>query len=75
MAYQGGLDGSVDVAVSNLSSGPLLVDPDQLWFWTPEWQQGEREADADIKEGRTEHFSSAEDFLASLAQLDRAPFL
>jgi bifunctional DNA-binding transcriptional regulator/antitoxin component of YhaV-PrlF toxin-antitoxin module len=29
---------------------PLLAIPaDEAWFWTPEWQAGEREADADIK--------------------------
>jgi len=26
-------------------------DPDQAWFWTPEWQQREREADAEIRAG------------------------
>ena len=29
-----------------------LIDADQAWFWTPEWQKGEREADEDIKAGR-----------------------
>lgn len=29
-----------------------LIDADQAWFWTPEWQEGEREADEDIKAGR-----------------------
>jgi len=29
-----------------------LIDADQAWFWTPEWQQGEREVDEDIKAGR-----------------------
>ncbi|HEV8574232.1 MAG TPA: AbrB/MazE/SpoVT family DNA-binding domain-containing protein [Dehalococcoidia bacterium] len=29
-----------------------LIDADQAWFWTPEWQAGEREADEDIKAGR-----------------------
>ncbi len=30
-----------------------LIDADQAWFWTPEWQKGEREADEDLKAGRT----------------------
>lgn len=30
----------------------LRRDPDQAWFWTPEWQAKEREADEDIKAGR-----------------------
>jgi hypothetical protein len=29
-----------------------LVDADQAWFWTREWQEGEREAEADIKAKR-----------------------
>jgi predicted RNase H-like HicB family nuclease len=47
---------------------PLLTeqpDPDQMWFWTPKWQEMEREAEADIAAGRTEHFESDEEFLAS----------
>ncbi len=32
---------------------PLLAIPaDEAWFWTPEWQEMEREADEDIKAGR-----------------------
>lgn len=34
------------------------VPADQAWFWTPEWQEGEREASADIEAGRTERFDS-----------------
>lgn len=44
--------------------GPL--DPDQAWFWTPEWQRGEREADADIAAGRGTRYNSDEEFLAAL---------
>ncbi len=29
-----------------------LIPANQEWFWTREWQEGEREADEDIKEGR-----------------------
>ena len=29
-----------------------LINADQAWFWTPEWQKGEREADEDIRAGR-----------------------
>lgn len=43
-------------------------DPyDQRWYWTAEWQAGEREADADIKAGRTTVYDSDEAFLASLS--------
>lgn len=30
----------------------MLIDEDQSWFWTEEWQKGEREADEDIRKGR-----------------------
>lgn len=30
----------------------------QAWFWTPEWQEGEREASADIAVGRVARFGS-----------------
>jgi AbrB family looped-hinge helix DNA binding protein len=29
-----------------------LIDADQAWFWTPEWQAGEREVEEDIRAGR-----------------------
>jgi AbrB family looped-hinge helix DNA binding protein len=29
-----------------------LIDADQAWFWSPEWQKGEREAEEDIRAGR-----------------------
>jgi hypothetical protein len=43
------------------------IDPDQLWFWTPEWQAKEREVDESLARGEpgTIHESSKE-FLASL---------
>lgn len=43
------------------------LDPDQAWFWTPEWQQGEREVDDALARG--EHgqvFATDADFLAHL---------
>lgn len=43
-----------------------LVDAEQAWFWTDEWQAGEREASADIAAGRTTRSASARDFLGSL---------
>lgn len=30
-----------------------MIPQDQMWFWTKEWQAKEREADKDIKMGRT----------------------
>jgi antitoxin MazE len=43
-----------------------LIDASQAWFWTEEWQKGEREADEDIKAGRVKEFDTVEDALAFL---------
>lgn len=43
-----------------------LIDRDQAWYWTPEWQAAEREADEDIKAGRTHRFADANEAIAFL---------
>lgn len=43
-----------------------VIDATQAWFWTPEWQAGEREAEREIAEGRGEKFDSDETFLEAL---------
>jgi len=45
-----------------------LIDPDQVWFWTEEWQRGEREAAADIKAGRVKKFDTLDGLLKDLKQ-------
>jgi len=46
-----------------------LIPKDQLWFWTPEWQKKEREADEDIAQGRVKEFSTVEELLKDLLPL------
>jgi len=41
------------------------LNPDQAWFWTEEWQAGEREADADIAAGRLTRFETDEQMFAA----------
>ncbi|MBI2908895.1 MAG: AbrB/MazE/SpoVT family DNA-binding domain-containing protein [Chloroflexi bacterium] len=48
-----------------------LVDKDQAWFWTRRWQEGEREADEDIRAGRVFSFPNAEEAIASLRKWGR----
>ena len=43
-----------------------VIDATQAWFWTSEWQEGEREADADRAAGRIETFNSGEEFIGAL---------
>jgi hypothetical protein len=44
---------------------------DQAWFWTREWQEGEREVDEAVAAGQTTFFGSVEEFLASLDSFER----
>lgn len=55
-----GVDGAVSMR------GLRTIPADQAWFWTPEWQAGERAADADIAAGRGRVFHSDEEFLEFL---------
>ncbi len=54
----------------------LSIDRSQAWFWTPEWQAGEREADEDLKAGRFA-IMTAEQFKKDIdtraARKDRKP--
>lgn len=43
-----------------------LIDKSQAYFWTPEWQAAEREAQEDIEEGRIEEFQTADELLKDL---------
>ncbi|GAI76330.1 unnamed protein product [marine sediment metagenome] len=43
-----------------------LIDPDQAWWWTEEWQKKEREAEKDVKEGKVKKFANVEDLIKSL---------
>lgn len=45
-----------------------LVDKSQAYFWTRRWQEGEKEADEDIKAGRVKAFDSVEELIGDLEQ-------
>ena len=49
-----------------------LVDADEAFFYTPEWQAAEREADEDIRLGRVYHFDNVEDTIDFLHNHDVA---
>lgn len=48
--------------------GMTVVPTDQAWFWDPGWQHGEREADGQVAEGRTEEFDDAESMFDALEE-------
>ena len=49
----------------------VAVPADQAWFFTAEWQAGERAADADIAAGRVATSESAAAFLDDLDAVER----
>lgn len=42
------------------------IPEDQKWFWTPEWQAGEREVDEQLARGEYVEFDSAQEAIAYL---------
>jgi bifunctional DNA-binding transcriptional regulator/antitoxin component of YhaV-PrlF toxin-antitoxin module len=63
-----------DLVSAELRDGTIVVKPasvidtEDAWFHTKEWQAKEAEADADIAAGRVEGpFHTVEDFKASLS--------
>jgi AbrB family looped-hinge helix DNA binding protein len=43
-----------------------LIDKSQAYFWTKEWQEAERQAQADIEAGRIQEFASVDELFADL---------
>ncbi len=57
----------IDVEVEKAVLMPKkLVDKSQAYFWTKRWQEGEREADEDIKAGRVKTFNSVDELIKDL---------
>lgn len=53
-------------AVDSGTMTRVEIDPDQAWFWTPEWQAGEREADDDLHEGRFRVVDSVDELFGNI---------
>lgn len=59
-----------------VQDGKIILEPkkvipaDQEWFWTEEWQTGEREAQAEIDAGFTKHVNSARELMEELMKDD-----
>ena len=43
-----------------------FIDPSQAYFWTKEWQAGEREAEDDIRAGRVKAFKHVKELMRDL---------
>ena len=55
-----------------VQDGRIILEPkkvipaDQEWFWSKEWQAGEKEAQEDIDAGLTKRFNSAKELMEDL---------
>jgi antitoxin MazE len=43
-----------------------LIDKDQTWFWTKEWQTTEREAEDDLRARKVKTFDTLDELIADL---------
>ncbi|MHB1650959.1 MAG: AbrB/MazE/SpoVT family DNA-binding domain-containing protein [Desulfitobacteriaceae bacterium] len=63
-----------DILDISVEDGKIVLEPkklipaDQQWFWTEEWQAGEREAQAEIDAGLTKRAGSAKELMKELMQ-------
>lgn len=44
----------------------VTIPADQAWYWTEEWQAGEREVDEEIARGESVVTDGPDEFIASL---------
>jgi antitoxin MazE len=44
----------------------LVIDRSQAWFWSKQWQEMEKEADKDIKQGRVHRAKNVEELIKKL---------
>ena len=47
-----------------------VVDRSQTWFWSPDWQQAEKEASDDVEAGRIRTFDTAEQAIEALQSFE-----
>lgn len=71
---QAHLRDGVPVSLRISDEGEIVIqseerDPEQWWYWTEEWQKGEREVEADKAAGRLTGPFTDEEFTAELERL------
>ena len=49
---------------------PLVIPDGQEYFWTSEWQAGEREAEDDLRAGRSQRFKTTNELIRDLLSAD-----
>ncbi len=61
----------VEVKDGKIIITPVVIIPkDQMWFYSKEWQDGERDVDRQVREGKTNKASSLEELFDGLGLND-----
>lgn len=61
-----------DILETTVKEGKIIIvpkktiDATQAWFWTKEWREAEKEAEADLRAGRVKKFKSVEELINDL---------
>ncbi len=56
----------------NIEDNKIIIKPvvfipkDQAWFWSKQWQQGEKQAENDIENGKVQKFNSPQELFEDL---------
>lgn len=53
-------------AVHPIANTLVEINPEQAWFWSPEWLKGEMAVDEELRLGDFEEFDNIDDFINSL---------
>ena len=48
-----------------------IIDPSQTWFWTKEWQEGEKKADEDLRKGKYKKFKNVKEAVKHLKGISK----
>jgi antitoxin MazE len=43
-----------------------VIDAQQAWFWSKEWQEAEKDAEEDLRAGRVKKFKNVEELIKDL---------
>ena len=60
-------------SLHGFTAGPVLpsiIPEDEVFFWTPRWQAGERASEEDYRAGRFHTFGSVDDAIRHLLRAD-----
>lgn len=60
-------DGKYVLTEEEIAAHRFFIDKKDDWFWSDEWQEGEKRVEQYIKNGNYEVFNSIEEFVSSLS--------